>query len=787
MGEDKPFLKLSVHQVVDFLLRQGDIDERIYNQETMAMGSLLHSAFQKKQGGEYIPEYYLSELFERKDGSILLSGRADGIIVNRDGATIDEIKSTVAPLDTFYIEQKAWHLGQAECYGLMYCHQKKLDKIGIRLTYISQNDNSRAVHEFSYSLKQLEEKVFSYLDEYLSFYQKLIAHKKIRNLSAANLDFPFEKFRPGQRELAKYCYGIARDGGILFAEAPTGIGKTMSTLFPYVKSFALGDNDKIFYLTAKTTGRQTAYEALGELYKHGLVALDSSIMAKDKLCFCPGKACNPDECPFAIGYYSKIRGIINEALSKWNRFDNGYVIELAKKHQACPFELQLDLSNYADVVIADYNYLFDPMVKLDRFFGEMAMPGTYIGLIDEAHNLIERGRMSYSSEIAEAALKRARKSLSPKRESGLRRALNKLDKALLLAKDSAGEDSLLSEEGIDAITKAMESLKRAHQKRSKEKEAEKLPQEYLDFYLEVNKCLKLMDEYPGGNSRLYIKEDRGGGLTFSRFCLDPSPYLWESLNQLKGVTLFSATLSPIDYYQDAITGSHDHPYLLLPSPFPKENFKLLLAPKVSVRYKDREKTYGEVAEYLAEFVDGKTGNYFLYFPSYEYLEKIRPHLIFNDAEVYVQSREMSELEREEFLANFPLSPNKTNIGLLVLGGAFSEGIDMYSDRLIGVALVGIGLPQIGFENNLIREYHQKKSGNGYEYAYMDPGMNKVMQAVGRLIRSESDVGAALLIDDRYMIEEYRSLFSRLWEEYEVVTNPGEVGEALSLFYGPKVA
>ena len=773
------YLSLSVHQLVDFLLRAGDIDDRIYNQETMKIGTEMHSNYQKKQGNDYLSEYYLSETFERERGTIRLEGRADGIIVGGDYPIIDEIKSTVQPLLEFYAEQGKWHLGQAECYALMYAHEKGLGKIGIRLTYLSQVKDEKMPMDFVYKIEDLEEMVASYIDDYLLFQQIRFEAMDRRNLSCKDLPFPFDKFRKGQRELAKYVYGVASKGGRLFAEAPTGIGKTISTLYPSIKSFALGENEKIFYLTAKTTGRFSAYEAMGEIYKKGFVGRDSLLVAKDKICLSPGKGCNPDECPYAKGYYSKLKSVVKKALSEWNRFDSAYVISLAEKECMCPFELQLDLSLYSDVVICDYNYFYDPLVFLERYFDPLNDQKKYIVLTDEAHNLVDRGRAMYSAEVSSLGLKAAKDGLKHIKADGVKRALSKIGKRL--AELSSEEDGVIDfQERPSEVLKAMNSLKTANQKAQKE-DHPSFGQAYKDFFLEVNKLLRLLDDFYGPNSKIYLLK-HGNNVKLKLDCLDASPYLKESLDRVKGAVVFSATLSPIDYYQDATIGEHDEPFLLLSSPFPKENFHLMLAPKVSVRYKDRDQTYQEVYEYLRYFVDAKSGNYFIYFPSYEYLERILPILDFPEAEVLVQERDMSEAERADFLSRFVPNPSKTTIGLLILGGAFSEGVDLASDRLIGVAIVGIGLPQIGHDNNLIRDYYDKKLGNGFDYAYKDPGMNKVMQAVGRLIRSETDRGAALLIDDRYLHEEYRSLFQRVWNEYEVVTSPDDVKTSLSDFY-----
>ena len=355
-------LSLSVHHLVDFLLRTGDIDNRVYNKTTMSEGTKIHSFYQSKQKSNYISEFYLRETFYVSGFTVTLDGRADGVIIEEDKVTIDEIKSTISPLDEYYESQKNWHLGQAKCYALMYAHLNHLDQIDVQLTYIHQLENTKMFKHFTYKTSALEEDVRNLIKDYIEFYQTIFDRTEKRNLSAKTLSFPFQKFRAGQKELSKYAYGIAKNGGILFAEAPTGIGKTMSTLYPFAKSFSDDENEKIFYLTAKNSGRTMAFEATKLLLENGLYASGIMITAKDKTCFCPGKGCNPDECPFAKDYYTNIRRVLVESLKEYQLFTPELIADIAKQYAVCPFELSLDLSLYVDIIVCDYNYLFDPMV-----------------------------------------------------------------------------------------------------------------------------------------------------------------------------------------------------------------------------------------------------------------------------------------------------------------------------------------------------------------------------------------------------------------------------------------
>ncbi len=778
---EKKHLNLSVHQLIDFLLRAGDIDNRIYNQETMNLGSLIHSSFQKKQGKEYLSEVHLETEIERDDYIVHLEGRADGIIIGGANPIIDEIKSTVSPLEDFYEQQKEWHFGQAKCYAYMYLKEKNLPRCNIRLTYLSQQDFfTKLVKEKSFSLEQLEKNVLEIVDKYLSFEKESKKHFAIRNNSTINMVFPYKEFRKGQKEAAKYVYSIAKKGGTFFFEAPTGIGKTISTIYPALKSFAKSSNSKIFYLTAKASGRQACYDALTECYKSGFKGRDSILFAKDKICFCPDKKCNPDDCPYARNYYGKLRKIIEEESKEMHRYNWNTVTDLAKKNEMCPFELQLDLSFLSDVIICDYNYFFDPFVKLERYFSEEADPSNYVILIDEAHNLPSRARDMFSESISSKDIKDAKNSLKGLPFKKLKNSLSKLLKSLESLKSK--EKFVKYEKMDETIAKNLSKFKELTS--TKEEEEVSFPNEVRDLSRKTYRFLSLMDNYTQ-NAFLYSLENDKGEIELHFQSLDPSPYLKEDILRTKGVAIFSATFSPIDYYMESIVGNKNQAYLALPSPFPKENFHLMIAPNVSIRYKDRDKTYKDVAKYLKAFVEGKIGNYFIYFPSYEYLNKISEHLDFDDADVYSQEKEMTDMEKNLFLSKFLPSPKKTTIGLLIIGGSFSEGIDLPSDRLIGVAVVGVGLPQISKEIDLSKEYFDAKNGEGFQYAYMNPGMNKVMQAVGRLIRSETDIGSALLIDERYTWKDYKSLFERRWPGYSVVFSAKDIEDSLSSFYRKK--
>lgn len=770
-------LIMSVHQLVDFLLRQGDIDNRIYNKTSMSEGTRLHASYQRRQSSDYIAEFYLSHTFHVDGFNVTLQGRADGIIERPFLSIIDEIKTSVIDNEEFYQSQSAWHLGQAKVYALMYALDKKRDSMGVRLTYINQIDNKQLIKEFTFTKEELEQYVEGLISEYLDFYQMIFRQNEERNASSKELEFPFSNYRKGQRELAKYVYSTFKSEQNLYVEAPTGIGKTMSTLFPSFKIFSEEKIDKIFYLTAKNSGILSAFNATKILKEHGLKAKVIQITAKDKICACPGRGCNPDECPFAKGYYEKIRFALTTILKEQSDYNKETILEYAERFQLCPFEFELDVSLFSDIIICDFNYLFDPIVYMRRYFDEANYQ--MIGLIDEAHNLVERGRDMYSTSLSYAKFKYMKKTVQHVEHKKLKSSIRRLNKIFKAYDDFTNEGyNLLDDLDVQLInaltnfqTNATDYMK-------------KLPYDvdevFKDFYFDALRFIRI-SEFFDDNYKYYIYKTEQD-LIVNLFNLDPSSLLENCLNKLKGSVLFSGTMSPLDYYVKLLGGKDDSPVLRIPSPFPRENLKLMIAPTISTTYKNRDNTYGEVASFIKAAVNEKVGNYFIFFPSYKYLNSVLSYFKDDEYNLHVQVQDMKEEEKTEFLNNFQDNPLKTHLGFVVLGGIFSEGIDLLGDRLIGAVIVGVGLPQISYERDLIKEYFNEKEENGFEYAYVKPGMNRVMQAVGRVIRSERDKGMVLLLDERYMRREYQDLFKAEWSNYDVVFNEEDIHKELERFY-----
>ena len=771
-------LCLSVHQLVDFLLRSGDIDNRVFNRSSMNEGSRLHAEYQGRQSSNYISEYPLAVTLVVDEIEILLEGRADGLIKRGDGSyVIDEIKTTVEDLKIFHEDNLDWHLGQAKCYAYMFAKLNALDFIGIKLTYIRQGkEKEQYIDSYQFNYLELEQFVLDLINEYLEFYNIIFQKLEKRNQSIEVLNFPFKKYRLGQRELAKYCYAVAKKGSRLFVEAPTGIGKTISTIFPFVKAIKDDEKSKIFYLTAKTSGKEAAHHAIKVLKENGLSLSDIVITAKDKICFCKGQACNPDECPFTKGYYDKIQTVLRYALLTYDDFDLSLINQIAYENQICPFEFELDLSLFMDVIICDYNYLFDPISYMKRYFDEDS--SHYLALIDEAHNLVDRSRDMYSASLSYQSFKDARKSVKHSKLHKLKLALSKMNKMFKEYLDEEDGNHIVtyfSDYTYKTISSFITTMQDVNKNENKE-----MSKELLSFYLEVNRFSKML-EFVNKNYLCYFNKEKDN-VILNLNCLDASMYLKSIINRLKGSVYFSATLSPLDYYVHTLGGLESDAQLILPSPFPKDHLKIIIAPNVSIRYKNRDTSYQKVADYIASFIKNKVGNYLIFLPSYEYLHNLMPYIAINDIDIYEQNHEMSDEEKEAFLLNFKPNPTKTSVGFVIVGGAFSEGIDLVNDRLIGAVIVGIGMPKINFVSDQIDKYYDEQGLSGYNYAYLNPGMNKIMQALGRVIRSEEDKGAVLLIDERYLNNDYRDLFKAEWREYEVAFTPNEVSDICKTFF-----
>lgn len=781
---EKERIKISVRNLVEFILRSGNLDNRrtsAADREAMQKGSRIHRKIQKQMKASYKAEVPLKWEEEYSDFIIEIEGRADGIINDEEACVIDEIKGVYR--DLYFLEEPVpVHKAQAMCYAYFYASQKKISKIEVQMTYchLETEEIKRFREEFSFSyLKKWFEDLLSEYYKWANFqYQRRIE----RRSSMEGLEFPYP-YRKGQKELVSGVYHTMRTEKQLFIQAPTGIGKTMAAIFPAVRAVGEGHGDKIFYLTAKTITRTVAEEAFHILKEKGLSYKTISITAKEKLCLCEETDCNPEKCPYAEGHFDRVNAAVFEILNEKDTYLREDLLEQAEKHRVCPYEMCLDISSWVDAVICDYNYVFDPNVYLRRFFGD-GVKGDYLFLIDEAHNLVERGRKMYSAVLCKEDFLETAKIVK-EHSAKLYKILKKCNRLMLEYKRECDECTVM--ENIAGLSLQLMNLLGEMENFLEKEHEEKVQKAVLEFSFSVRHFLNMYD-IADENYVIYSHYDDEQRFLITLYCVNPKRNLQECLNKGRGAVFFSGTFLPLPYYRSLFSERRDDYAICASSPFLRENLKLLVACDVSSKYTRRGVSeYEKMAEYIYELAAGKQGNYMVFFPSYRMLEDI--YEIFRnkteerqfEVSCILQSSNMTEQEREEFLEAFQENSAKTLIGFCVMGGIFSEGIDLTGERLIGAAIVGTGLPQVGCEREILKNYYDEKAQNGFAYAYRYPGMNKVLQAAGRVIRTKEDRGVVLLLDERFLQREYLELFPQEWQSYERCT-VGNAGQKIRAFW-----
>ncbi len=757
-------IKLPVRQLVELIMRSGDIDSRYVSKDRMAEGAKAHRSLQKNNRElyeDYRSEVLLSEGYHYNAIDYILEGRADGIFLYDGRYTIDEIKTTALPLDYINEDFNLTHWAQAKCYAYIFAVQNDLPEIAVQLTYFNLETSQSKKFNNTFKIAELKEFVSLLIEKYSVWAGFSIEWEKIRNYSIKMLEFPFPAYRKGQRELAVYTYRTIAGGKKLFAQAPTGTGKTISVLFPAVKAMGEGKTSKIFYLTAKTVTRRVAEEAFAKMRRTGLKMKTLTLTAKEKICFCEKPSCHPGYCEYAKGHYDRVNDAILDAIAECDDLTRNVIEEYAQKHMVCPFELSLDISLLADCLICDYNYVFDPRAHLRRFFADNSR-GDYVFLIDEAHNLVDRSREMFSAQLTKTDFYKITKEYKGKNKA-LDKILGSINKYLIELGNQCSEQGFLVTlekpkdflAQINKYTAVCELMLKENRELSE-------ANDFLQLYFNVLGFIMIADFYD--ERYVTFAEVQEKDLIVKLFCLDPSFLLGEALKRGGSAVMFSATLSPLEYFREILGGEEADAILSLESPFDNRNLCLMTADKVSTKYKDREQSREQVIRLIGSFVSGKTGNYIVYFPSYKYMNDVFKEFItaYPDITAVMQEASLSEEERENFLACFCENPEVTYVAFCVLGGIYSEGIDLKGSRLIGTVIVSVGLPQLSIQQDIIKDYFNRKNGMGYEYAYMYPGMNKVLQAAGRVIRCESDRGAVLLIDRRYGHKNYLNLFPKHW-------------------------
>ena len=762
-------IRISVRNLVEFIFRSGDIDNRIgkgAQKEAMQEGSRMHRKIQGRMGMEYRAEVPLKLEVPQEQYVLALEGRADGIITNADGVTVDEIKCMYTDVTRFE-EPIFVHKAQAMCYAYIYALQNGLDQISVQLTYCDLDTEEICRFEEAFSFFWLERWFQDMMEAYRKWTDFQFAWRKIRQTSIQTLEFPFP-YREGQYKLVGDVYRTIHRKKILFIQAPTGTGKTISTLFPAIR--AVGENlgDKIFYLTAKTITRTVAKDTCDLLKAKGYRGKVIVLTAKEKMCPCEEMDCNPSNCLRAKGHYDRVNDAVYDLITTEEDFTRERMQAQAEKYQVCPFEMSLDASLYADIIICDYNYVFDPNVYLKRFFSEEEK-GDYIFLVDEAHNLVERGREMYSAVLVKEEILTVKKLVRGK-DRKLEAALEKCNRQMLEWKRECETYTIYESIGAFAFSlmRLMSLLDIFLQSRGEMPERK----EVTEFYLNLRHFMNMFERVDE-NYVLYSDFDETDRFCLHLYCVNPSVNLQECLERGKSTIFFSATLLPVNYYKNLLSSKKDNYAVYADSAFREEQRLLFIGRDVSSLYTRRTLgAFHRIALYIQQVLRAKKGNYLIFFPSYRFMEDVYEQFLAvneQEADCMMQSGNMNEADREEFIQEFSNPRGKSLAAFCVLGGIFSEGIDLKEDLLIGVLIVGTGLPQICNQREILREYYQEENGQGFDYAYQYPGMNKVLQAAGRVIRTASDRGIIGLLDERFLRSDYRQLFPREWSQYEVHT------------------
>jgi DNA excision repair protein ERCC-2 len=762
-------LRVGVRDLVGYVLRGGDLQQGFVGSRRAVDGIRGHQKVQHQRPASYQSEVSLNYTHETEDFSLHISGRVDGILADADGILIEEIKTTSAPLERLRLTQDPTHWGQVKVYAYLYALQEDLQALTLRLTYYQIDSEECLELERVVTRDELWPFFEDLLARYLDWAHTLWTWAHQRDAALGTLAFPFGAFRPGQRHMAVGIYRRIRDGGHLMIEAPTGIGKTMGTLYPAVKALGEGHVEKIFYLTARTTGRLAAHAAAEALNARGSCLKTLVLTAKEKICAFPDAACTPEECPYALGHYDRVNAALGELFGR-DLVAAEALCASAERHQVCPFELSLDLALWVDCIICDYNYVFDPRVRLRRFFEEGS--GSYAFLVDEAHNLVDRARDMFSATLNKKAVLSLRRELKAA-QPGLFKALGRINAWMLAARkrcDANGDDHAEASAPEDLYPHLHDFHRRSEVVLVENKSAS-YREALLEQYFVVHRFLRVAEQYDEAYRTCYRQV--GKDLDLRLFCLDPARQLGETLSGCRSAVFFSATLRPEDYYRHLLGLPQGTEVVALPSPFPPENLAVFVDNRISTHYRDRSRTCTSVAEGILRVVR-REGNHLVFFPSYAYLEMVHGALIelAPDLEMRSQTPSMSEAARVEFLDSFQTEPLDGCVGLAVMGGIFGEGIDLVGGRLTGAVIVGVGLPGICMERDLIRDYFNNRRRDGFAYAYTYPGITRVLQAVGRVIRTASDRGTVLLMDRRYGTPIYRRLMPPHWQILQVPSGDG---------------
>jgi DNA excision repair protein ERCC-2 len=768
----KATIKIAVRALVSFVLRAGDLRSEYIGALSAVEGIRAQQRVQRQRPAGYQSEVAVRHTVAQPDFDLSIGGRIDGVMQRGGRVVVEEIKATRRPLDEVRSLPSTIPWGQAQCYAYMYAAQEGLSAVDVQLTYVHVDTGKVLEMVRHHSMEGLSAFFDDLIGRYLPWVRRLSQWAATRDQSLEPLGFPFESYRPGQREMAVAVFRTIRDNGQLLVQAATGIGKTMAALYPAIKALGQGHVDKVVFLTARTTGRLAAEAALQALGNKGMRLKWVSLTAKEKICFTPGHACGPETCDYARGHFDRLNDALAAAF-EYDALTRDRIETVSRGHRVCPFELSLELLDWAECVIGDYNYAFDPHVTLHRLFGEEGYQ--HAVLVDESHNLVDRSREMFSAQLSKApvpALRRQLKATVPR----VYRALGRINSWMATYRRGclAAGGVVIEKSVPEGLPERLRGFVVSADHWLRANVASDFREDLLRFYFDCLHFLQIAEHF-GPAYATICQADEKAALQIKLFCMDPSGQLRQSWQRCQGAVLFSATLTPAGYFQSILGCAAQTRVLNLASPFPSANLAVFVTPRISTVYHQRQASCRLVSRAIANLVFSRShGNYLLFFPSYEYMSMVhrcfcREHPL---CDTMVQTVDMTEAQRQAFLTAFAPQATRTLVGFAVMGGIFGEGIDLKGDRLTGAVIVGVGLPGNTPERELIREYYDRTCNSGFAFAYQFPGLNRVLQAAGRVIRSESDRGVVLLIDQRFMRHDYRPLLPASWQLQVVDSETG---------------
>jgi DNA excision repair protein ERCC-2 len=745
--------RVAVRELCEFTAKAGDLDLRFTPSPTAQEGIAGHRTVAARRGPQYQAEVALSGVFHE----LRIRGRADGY----DAALnqLEEIKTYRGDLSSLPANHRQLHWAQAKVYGWLLCQQMQLAEVNLALVYFNIISEQETLIQQRFTAAELQAFFEIQAGIFLQWARQELAHRDTRDRGLSALKFPHAGFRTGQRVLAESVYKAVSTGRCLMAQAPTGIGKTIGTVFPMLKAAPTRKLDKVFFLTAKTPGRKLALDALSVIGRSApeLSLRVLEMVARDKACEYPDKACNGDSCPLAKGFYDRLPAARSEAMIKpW--LDQAGVREVALGHQVCPYYLSQELARWSDVVIADYNYYFDLSGML---FGLSQFNQWRVAvLVDEAHNMVERTRSMYSATLDQYSMNQVRQSAPAPVKKALQRLnrdWNALHKEQVAPYQAYGATPAKFLNSLNLCITAFGDYFNEHPHAANG--------ELQSFYFEAiqfGRIAELFDEH----FLFDISKRDLGSKSLSRLCLRnvvPAGFVRPRLTAAISAVLFSATLNPRHFYRDLLGLPDTTAWVDVESPFQRSQLDVEIVSRISTRYTHRQASLAPIVELMARQFEARPGNYLAFFSSFDYLQQVADLMERSHPAVpaWKQSRGMAEAERQAFLERF--TPDSQGIGFAVLGGAFGEGIDLPGARLIGAFIATLGLAQINPVNEQLKQRMSLLFGAGYDYTYLYPGMQKVVQAAGRVIRGLDDRGVVVLIDDRFAERKIQQLLPAWWQ------------------------